>query len=52
MAMTNRHNRKSDCFIFLTIEEMVPQNHLVRKLEKGIDFRFIYPKVEHLYSKV
>lgn len=52
MTMTNRHNRKSDCFIFLTIEEMVPQNHLVRKLEKGIDFRFIYPKVEHLYSKV
>ena len=52
MTMTNRHNRKSDCFIFMTIEEMVPQNHLVRKLEKGIDFRFIYPKVEHLYSKV
>ena len=52
MAMTNRHNRKSVCFIFLTIEEMVPQNHLVRKLEKGIDFRFIYSKVEHIYSKV
>ena len=52
MTMTNRHNRKSDCFIFLTIEEMVPQNHLVRKLEIGIVFRFIYPKVEHLYSKV
>lgn len=52
MTMTNRHNRKSDCFIFLTIEEMVPQNHLVRKLEAGIDFNFIYPKVEHLYSKV
>ena len=52
MTMTNRHNRKSDCFIFLTIEEMVPQNHLVRKLEKGIDFNFIYKKVEHLYSSV
>lgn len=52
MAMTNRHNRKSDCFIFLTIEEMVPQNHLVRKLEAGIDFNFIYKKVEHLYSPV
>lgn len=52
MTMTNRHNRKSDCFIFLTIEEMVPQNHLVRKLEKGIDFNFIYKKVEHLYSTV
>ena len=52
MAMTNRHNRKNDCFIFITIEDMVPQNHLVRKLEAAIDFSFIYPKVEHLYSKV
>ena len=52
MTMTNRHNRKSDCFIFMTIEEMVPQNHLVRKLEIGIDFNFIYKKVEHLYSSV
>ena len=42
MTMTNRHNRKSDCFILMTIDEMVPQNHLVRKLEAGIDFKFIY----------
>ena len=52
MTMTNRHNRKSDCFIFLTIEEMVPQDHLVRKLEAGIDFNFIYKKVETLYSSI
>ena len=51
MAMTNRQNHKNDCFIFLTIEDLVPQNHLVRKLEAAIDFSFIYPKVEHLYSK-
>lgn len=36
MTMTNRHNRKSDCFILMTIDEMVPQNHLVRKLEAVI----------------
>lgn len=52
MAMTNRHNQKNDCFILLTIDEIVPQNHLVRKLEAGVDFSFIYPKVEHLYSSV
>ena len=52
MAMTNRQNHKNDCFIFLTIEDLVPQNQLVRKLEAAIDFSFIYPKVEHLYSKV
>ena len=49
--MTNRQNQKNDCFILLTIDDMVPQNHLVRKLEAGIDFTFIYSKVEHLYSK-
>lgn len=52
MTMTNRHNRKSDCFILMTIDEMVPQNHLVRKLEAGIDFKFIYAKVKKLYSPV
>lgn len=52
MTMTNRHNRKSDCFILMTIDEMVPQNHLVRKLEAGIDFKFIYAKVKNLYSPV
>lgn len=52
MAMTNRHNQKRDRFIMYTIEELVPQNHLVRKLEKSIDFSFIYLKVEKLYSTI
>lgn len=33
-----------------TIEGSVLQNHEVRKLESCIDWRFIYPLVEHLYS--
>ena len=52
MAMTNRHNRKQDSFIIYTIEELVPQDHMVRKLEEGIDFNFIYPRVKELYSTV
>ncbi len=52
MAMTNRHNQKRDRFILYTIEELVPSNHLVRKLENCIDFSFIYPKVEKLYSTI
>lgn len=50
--MTNRQNVKRDCFIYLTIDEIVPKDHLVRKLEAAIDFSFIYPKVAHLYSTV
>ena len=52
MAMTNRNNVKRDCFIMETIETLVPEDHLVRKLENGIDFSFIYGKVKHLYSPV
>ena len=52
MAMTNRHNMKRDCFIIQTIEELVPQDHEVRKLEDAIDWNFIYPLVKNLYSRI
>ena len=51
MAMTNRNNAKLDCMIYYTLDELVPQDHLVRKMEDALDFRFIYPKVQHLYSR-
>lgn len=31
---------------FISIEDMVPSEHLLRKIEKSIDFGFIYEKVE------
>lgn len=51
MAMTNRNNAKLDCMIYYTLDELVPQDHLVRKMEEALDFRFIYSKVQHLYSR-
>jgi transposase len=36
----------------VTLEELVPQDHFLRKLDKLIDFSFIYKDVEHLYSQV
>lgn len=50
MAMSNRSNRKNDCFIFSTIEDIVPQDHEVRRLERAVNWEFIYPEVKHLYS--
>ena len=50
MAMTNRNTAKLDCMIYYTLDELVPQDHLIRKMEEALDFRFIYPKVQHLYS--
>ncbi|EMR06806.1 hypothetical protein C772_01334 [Bhargavaea cecembensis DSE10] len=34
----------------VSLDKMVPEDHLVRKLEKTIDFSFIYNLVENLYS--
>lgn len=41
---------KNDHMILSTLEELVPQDHEVRKLEECIDWQFIYPLVEDLYS--
>lgn len=35
---------------FLSLEDLVPEDHLVRKLDKAIDLNFIYDEVKDLYS--
>ena len=49
MAMT-RQKCKNDCIIHNTLDELVPQEHLVRKLDNCIDFTFIEGLVKDLYS--
>jgi len=49
MMSKNQINER-DQIEMITIEQLVPQDHLVRKLESAIDFSFIYPLVEPLYS--
>lgn len=49
MAMT-RQSIKKDSIIMRTIEELVPQEHDVRKLDSCMDWDFIYPLVKDLYS--
>jgi hypothetical protein len=34
----------------VSLEELVPKDHLVRKIEAAMDFSFIYDLVEDLYS--
>jgi len=38
-----------DKFEFVSIENLVPQEHLLRKIERAIDFSFIREKCSHLY---
>lgn len=33
----------------VTLEELVPQDHLVRKIDQAVDFEFIHDEVAHLY---
>lgn len=49
MAMSKQEYKK-DCIILSTLEEIVPKEHLVRKLDNCIDFRFIEDRVKELYS--
>jgi len=36
---------------FVTIEDLVPAGHLLRQIDKMLDFSFIYDEVQHLYSR-
>ena len=50
--MTKKQFNEREQLEMLTIDQLVPENHLVRKIESAIDFSFIYPLVENLYSGV
>ena len=49
MAMT-KQNFINDCIIFNTLNDLVPQDHLVRKLDNCIDFTFIEDLVKNLLN--
>ena len=50
IKMMTRQKYRNDCIILKTIEEIVPKEHLVRKLDEAIDLKFIEDEVESLYS--
>ena len=49
MAMT-RQKYRNDSIIMRTIDELVPKEHLVRKLDECISLKFIEDEVKDLYS--
>ena len=51
MAMTRRPKRQYSSEI-INLEDMVPQDHFLRIIEKYFDWNFVYDEVEKLYSKV
>ena len=49
MLVKNAKNRKQ--LEFVSLENIVPQDHLLRKIDAAIDFKKIYEFVEDLYCK-
>ena len=49
--MINKATREKGRIQFACIDQFVPQDHLVRKLENAIDFDFIYDEVKGLYCE-
>lgn len=49
--MLTRTENKQIKFHMVTIEDMVPENHLVRKLDRVVDFTFIYEEVSGYYCE-
>ena len=48
--MSQNLDKKREQFIMVSMDEMVPQNHLLRKIDKALDWSFIYDLVEDKYS--
>jgi transposase len=42
--------KSKELFYYLSPEELIPENHILRLINRYVDFSFIRPKVEHLYS--
>lgn len=48
--MTQSPDKKREQIVMLCMDELVPQDHLLRKIDKAIDWNFIYELVEEKYS--
>jgi transposase len=48
LTKTKQMNR--DQIEMIALEQLVPADHLVRKIEASMDFSFIYSLVEDMYS--
>ena len=51
MAMTKRPKRQYS-YEMVNLEDIIPQNHFLRILDKHFDWDFVYDEVEKLYSKL
>ncbi|MEA5018623.1 MAG: transposase, partial [Erysipelotrichaceae bacterium] len=49
--MFKKRTFQQDELILMTMEQMVPKDHLLRKIDQTIDLSFINEKTRNLYSQ-
>lgn len=49
--ITKKENKSKSIMQFVDMDSLVPQSHLVRKINNVINFEFIRDQVKHLYSE-
>jgi transposase len=50
--MISKTNHQVHEMSLIILENYIPENHLLRKVDRSIDFRFIYELVEPLYARI
>src|SRR5262245_55682027 len=49
-AVLGENKREEKLFYYFRPEELIPQDHILRLIDRHVDFSFIRSRVEHLYS--
>ncbi len=51
LLMMGRHDRSEALFYYFRLDDQVPENHLLRLIEKHISFAFVREKLKESYSE-
>ncbi len=49
--MMTRHGERQSKTLLINIDDLVPEDHFLRKLDATVSFDFVYEIMEPLYSK-
>ena len=49
--MMGRHDRSEALFYYFRLEDQVPENHLLRLIEKHVSFEFVRERLQDSYSE-
>ena len=49
-GVLGEHEKAEPLFYYMKIDDLVPEDHLLRLIDRHVDFSFVRDKVKHLYS--